>query len=56
MSRCPNVYVMRSNIGVKIGITNDPERRRKGIQGASGLAVELVHVKEIGDKAYAVET
>ncbi len=55
MSAANNVYVFKSDHGlVKIGKSKNPEKRLKGIQAASGLIIDLAHVREI-ENASVVE-
>jgi hypothetical protein len=50
-----NVYVFKSDHGlVKIGKSGNPEKRLKYVQCASGLALNLAHVRELKNAA-AVE-
>ena len=50
-----NVYVLTSDHGlIKVGISKNPEKRVKDIRAASGLVIDLAHVREL-ENASAVE-
>ena len=45
LSDSQNVYVMKNSIGLyKIGISNNPERRKLEIERSSGLDVDIVRL------------
>jgi len=48
------LYVMESEVGVKIGISKNPDERLRQITNASGMQVSLRHTRE-HESAYAVE-
>ena len=51
------VYAMQDDRGrIKIGISNNPERRVKEIQAANGGEVKLIMVKETKNPGYQDET
>jgi len=48
------IYVMESEVGVKIGISKNPDERLRQITNASGMQVSLRHTRD-HESAYAVE-
>lgn len=51
------VYAMQDDCGrVKIGISNNPNRRVKEIQAANGGKIDLIMVKQTKSKGYLEET
>jgi hypothetical protein len=48
------LYVMESEVGVKIGISKSPDERLRQITNASGMHVSLRHTRD-HESAYAVE-
>jgi len=48
------IYVMESEVGVKIGISKNPNERLRQVTNASGMQVSLRHTRE-HESAYAVE-
>jgi len=52
-----SLYVMKSEIGlVKLGIAQDPEKRKRSIQNASGMRLVLSHQTGPHDEARCIET
>ena len=49
-----SIYVMESEVGVKIGISKNPDERLRQITNASGMHVSLRHTRE-HESAYAIE-